>query len=112
MRMKHHVSDDPWRTGTVAWNFLNCVGRMLGFRRTLGGFELRPLLPSKWKKAAYIRPFRGTNFEVSIERGGPPGITVDGKPIQGIFIPVPPAAVAKAGKKGKAKKVKVVCRIA
>ena len=105
LRMKHHVSDDPWRTGTVAWNFLNCVDRLLGFRRTLEGFHLRPLLPSAWKGARYVRPFRGTEFEIVIERGGTPGIEVDGRAIKGDLI-----RVAKEGF-GK-KRVKVVCRTA
>jgi cellobiose phosphorylase len=107
-RMERHVSDDPWRTGTVAWNFLNCVDRLLGFRRTLEGFRLQPLIPSKWKRAAYIRPFRGTDFDVSITRcrkNEKPGITVDGKAIKGDLIEVP------AGGLGK-KTVKVVCKIA
>ena len=107
MRMQHHVSDDPWRTGTVAWNFLNCVDRLLGFRRTLKGFYLRPLLPKKWKTACYVRPFRGTAFAIRIERvgrRGAVGITVGGKAVDGDFIAVP--------KKGFGKKtVKVICRI-
>ena len=108
MRMKHHVSDDPWRTGTVAWNFLNCVDRLLGFRRTLGGFHIQPLIPSIWKQAAYVRPFRGTNFEISIVRcgkGQTPGVTVNGRAIEGDFIAVPKNGLGK-------KPVKVVCTIA
>lgn len=89
LRMKHHVSDDPWRTGTVAWNFLNAIERLLGFRRTLEGFHLRPQLPTKWRSAAYVRPFRGTNFDIRIRRGKKPGLIVDGTPIAGDFIAVP-----------------------
>ena len=103
MRMKHHVSDDPWRTGTVAWNMLNCVDRLLGFRRTLDGVHLQPMLPSKWKRAGYVRPFRGTDFDISIRRGKKAGITVDGKPIDSDFIAVPMGGLGKA--------VKVVCTI-
>ncbi len=104
MRMTHHVSDDPWRTGTVAWNFLNCVDRLLGFRREIGGVRIRPLLPSKWKQAAYQRPFRGTLFDVEIKRGATPGLTVDGEPADGDFIPVGPEGLGR-------KTVKVVCTI-
>ncbi len=105
MRMEHHVSDDPWRTGTTGWLFLICVDKLLGFRRTLGGFHLRPLLPSKWKTVSYVRPFRGTTFEITIERRGEPGIIVDGAPIEGDFIAVPQAGYGK-------KKVKILCRLA
>jgi len=88
-RVTRHVSHDPWRTGTVAWNFLNCVDRLLGFRRTLDGFHLAPMLPSKWPGASYLRPFRGTPFAVSISRGKRPHIKVDGREIEGNFIAVP-----------------------
>lgn len=105
LRMKHHVSDDPWRTGTVAWNFLNCVDRLLGFRRTLEGFHLRPLLPSNWRKGcSYVRPFRGTEFHITVLRGAKAGITVDGTAIEGDLISVPKGGLGK-------KKVKVVCTI-
>ena len=102
MRRKHHVSDDPWRTGTVAWNFLNVVDRMLGFERTLEGFNLNPQIPSKWKTVSYVRPFRGVNFDVEVKRGAKSKITVDGQVIEGNFIAVP------AGKNSK-KTVKIVC---
>jgi len=104
MRMERNVSDDPWRTGTVAWNFLNCVDRMLGFRRELAGVRIQPQLPSKWKRTSYQRPFRGTLFDVEIKRGKKEGITVDGEAIDGGFIPVPKEGLGK-------KSVKVVCTI-
>jgi cellobiose phosphorylase len=104
LRRKHNVSDDPWRTGTVAWNFLNVVDRMLGFERTLEGFNLNPQIPSKWKAVSYVRPFRGINFEVEVKRGAKSKITVDGQAVEGNFIAVP------AGKNAK-KTVKVVCTV-
>lgn len=103
-RMRRHVSDDPWRTGTVAWNFLNCVDRLLGFRRVVGGVHIRPMIPAKWPKAAYERPFRGTVFAIEVRRGANPGLTVDGKPVAGDFIPVPKQGLGK-------KRVSVVCTV-
>ncbi|MEN8254571.1 MAG: hypothetical protein ABFR33_03785 [Verrucomicrobiota bacterium] len=102
MRAKHHVSDDPWRSGTVAWNFLNVVDRLLGFDRTIDGFHLRPQLPAKWKTVRFTRPFRGVDFEIEIKKGKKPGITVDGTPVEGDFIPVPPGNRRK-------KTVRVAC---
>jgi cellobiose phosphorylase len=86
--MYRHVSDDPWRTGTVAWDFLNIVDRMLGFERTLTGFHLRPKLPSHWNEVSFVRPFRGVAFEIHLRRGPNPRIEVEGKAIEGDFIPV------------------------
>ena len=85
MRMKRHISDDPWRTGTVAWDFLNVVDCLLGFRRTLEGFRLKPQLPAVWKEVRFIRPFRGKNFDIHIKRGT---IRVNGQPYAGELIEV------------------------
>jgi cellobiose phosphorylase len=104
-RMKRNVSDDPWRSGTVGWNWLNCVDRMLGFRRELGGFRLRPQISAKWKKLSYTRPFRGTDFQIEIVRGKNPGLTVDGQAVQGDFIAVPKEGLGRRA-------MKVVCTLA
>ncbi len=90
LRTIHHVSDDPWRTGTVAWHFLNVVDRLLGFERTLEGFRLKPRLPSLWRGARYTRPFRGRTYEVEIVRGAEPGVWIEGQRLEDGLIPVPP----------------------
>lgn len=104
MRMERHVSDDPWRTGTVAWNMLNCFDRLLGFQREVDGVRIAPKIPLKWKKVNYSRPFRGTLFKVEIRRGSVPGLFMDGDPIDGNFI-----RVGKNGMRRKA--VEIVCVI-
>ena len=101
-RRKHHVSDDPWRTGTVAWHFLNVVDRLLGFQRELKGFRLRPQLPAGWKKVHFQRPFRGVCYAIEIRRGNMPGVFVDGVAIEGDFIPAQPC------KRGRTT-VRIVC---
>ena len=105
-RMVKHVSDDPWRTGTVAWHFLNIVDRMLGFRREYDGVRIAPMLPSTWQQASYIRPFRGTRFEVTIRRGQTAGLWVDGVEQPDPLIPACPTS-------GTAKRcIRVLCVIA
>lgn len=101
-RMTRHVSDDPWRSGTVAWDLLNVVDRMFGFRRTLEGFELKPQLPSGWNEAQISRPFRGVVYDIQIRRGAHARIELDGKPVQGGIIH------ASSGKR----RVSVLCEIA
>ncbi len=86
LRVKKNVSDDPWRTGTVAWNFLNLSDRLLGFRRTFEGVYFKPLLPSKWKKVKYIRPFRGAIFEVTIKRGMNKGVYYNKQKLEDNFL--------------------------
>lgn len=94
-RMKKHVSDDPWRTGTVAWNFINCFDNLLGFKRELKGVSIVPQIPSAWNKVTYKRFFRGTLFTVNIKRGDTKKIIVDGNEIAGNFIEVPPVGLEK-----------------
>lgn len=106
LRTTRHVSDDPWRTGTVAWHFLNVVDRMFGFRRTLEGFRLQPQLPSAWRGARIVRPFRGVLYDIRIRRGAKPGIEVDGKPLAGDLIAAPASSSARR------RTVRVTCTVA
>jgi len=104
-RMVHHVSDDPWRTGTVAWNFVNAVTNLLGFKAEPKGVRLVPQLPDHWDTAAFKRPFRGIDFYITIHRGPKPGIAINGEPISGDFIAMPPEGFAD-------KSIQVDCVIA
>ena len=104
-RLNRHVSDDPWRTGTIAWNILSISDQLFGFNRTLEGFRLCPKLPSHWNDARVVRPFRGVRYEIEFRRGKNPRIEVDGKAIEGNLILCPIGKPAK-------KKVKILCEIA
>jgi cellobiose phosphorylase len=104
-RLTRGVSDDPWRTGTVAWHFLNVVDRLLGFERTYEGVRFAPRLPSSWRGARFTRPFRGRIFEVEIARGRAPGVWVDGHPCRDGFLPVAPG-------RARGRVVRVRCVIA
>ncbi|MDF7824531.1 hypothetical protein P4B35_10945 [Pontiellaceae bacterium B12227] len=77
-RMVHHVSDDPWRTGTVAWNFVNAVNNLLGFKAEPAGFRLEPQLPKQWDTVTFVRPFRGIDFEITVNKGEQTKLAVDG----------------------------------
>lgn len=95
LRRKHHVSEDPWRTGTVAWNFLNISDRLLGFDRTLEGVTLQPRLPACWDSVRWERPFRGTVFEIEIRKGPVAELHVDGTRQPGNFIAIGPDGMGK-----------------
>jgi len=88
LRKDRHVSDDPWRTGTVAWNMLNCFDNLLGFKRTLKGVTIEPQIPSFWNNVSYTRIFRGTTFNITIKRGEEQMMLVDGKEQTDNFIEV------------------------
>jgi cellobiose phosphorylase len=89
LRQKKHVSDDPWRTGAVAWNILNCYDSLLGFKRDLKGVKIAPQIPSTWENVTYTREFRGTLFEVNITRGDSTQMLVDGVEQKDCFVEVP-----------------------
>ena len=89
LRKERNVSDDPWRTGTIAWNMLNCFDNLLGFKRELTGFSIKPQIPSHWNDLSFKRDFRGTMFEINIKRANTENIVVDGKEQKNNFIEVP-----------------------
>ncbi|MCK5781948.1 MAG: hypothetical protein KAH10_05125 [Flavobacteriales bacterium] len=92
---KRHVSDDPWRTGTVAWNMLNCFDNLLGFKRDINGFNIDPQLPSEWNELSFERDFRGTIFKINVKKGDTQKVLVDGVEQADSFIEVPTAGFGK-----------------
>ncbi len=94
-RLVRGVSDDPWRTGTVAWNFLNVVDGLLGFGRTYDGVQFSPQLPAEWPCAYMERPFRGSLFRCEVVRGPEGGVWVGGERLPGGFLKVPPGAALR-----------------
>lgn len=95
LRQKKNVSDDPWRTGAVAWNFLNCFDYLLGFKRDFKGVTIDPQIPSHWNELSYQRFFRGTTFKINIKRGIIQKVLVDGVEQTDAFIEVPVAGLDK-----------------
>ena len=95
LRKTRNVSDDPWRTGTIAWNMLNCYDNLLGFKRDLDGFAIDPQIPSHWDKVSYKRTFRGTIFEININRGEAQKVIFDGSEQKSNFIKVPSTGLNK-----------------
>jgi cellobiose phosphorylase len=89
LRKVKNVSDDPWRTGTVAWNMLNCFDNLLGFKRNFKGVTINPQIPSHWNELSFKRFFRGTIFNINIKRGDTQKVLVDGVAQAEAFIEVP-----------------------
>ncbi|MCK5823899.1 MAG: hypothetical protein KAG96_00660 [Ichthyobacteriaceae bacterium] len=96
IRKEVNVSDDPWRTGTVAWNVLNCYDNLLGFKRELNGVVVDPQIPSHWNNLSYERSFRGTMFTVNITRGDSQKVVVNGVEQADAFIEVPVSGLKEA----------------
>ena len=85
---------NSWLTGTAAWNYAAITQWILGIRPTLSGLEIAPVVPTSWSGFKAQRVYRGVTYHISVERAGPGNsvsLTVDGRPISGNVLPLPPA---------------------
>ena len=85
---------NSWLTGTAAWNYVAITQWILGIRPTYAGLEVAPVIPSSWSGFDAERAFRGVRYAVHVERLGPGntvGLEVDGQPVEGTIVPLPPA---------------------
>lgn len=57
-------------SGTFPWLLRNAIEGILGARAEYGGLRVDPCLPLDWPRARIQRAFRGSVFDVQIERRG------------------------------------------
>ncbi len=91
----HGEAKNSWLTGTAAWNYVAITQWILGIRPTFDGLQIAPVIPSDWPGFEATRVFRGVSYRISVERAGQGNIaslTVDGEPIDGNVVPLPPAS--------------------
>jgi len=84
-----------WYTGSAAWLHRVVAEWVLGVRPEWDGLRIEPCLPPGWTKASMVRPWRGSTWEIEIERGPSARLEVDGAPVRGSVIPVPAAPGAR-----------------
>ncbi len=90
----HGEAKNSWLTGTAAWNYVAITQWILGIRPTYQGLEIAPVIPSSWPGFTVTRRFRGVQYHIAVQRSGPGNrvsLTVDGQPIDGHVVPLPPA---------------------
>jgi len=80
-------SYQSWTTGTSAWCMMGLYEGILGIQGDYEGLRVNPCLPEAWAGAEATRRFRGTDWRITIRRGGGKGILVDGKAIEGNLLP-------------------------
>ena len=84
---------NSWLTGTASWNYVAITQHILGIKPTHWGLSVSPVIPSDWAGFKAERIFRKVKYRISFERAGPGNraqITVDGQPVEGCVIPLPP----------------------
>jgi cellobiose phosphorylase len=91
------MARNAWLTGTASWTFVAATQWILGVRPTYEGLCVAPVMPSAWPGFKARREFRGTTYEISVTREGPGNsvsLVVDGQPIAGQVVPLPPPGTA------------------
>ena len=98
-----------WYTGSAAWLHRVVCEWVLGVRPEWDGLRIEPCLPPTWERATMLRPYRGSTYELSIERsaalpqGAPPRVHLDGAELPDTLVPAPTAP-------GAVHRVEVRCR--
>ncbi|MBC7249465.1 MAG: glycosyl transferase [Anaerolineae bacterium] len=89
---------NSWLTGTAAWNYVAITQWILGIRPTYEGLQVAPVIPRDWSGFTTQRVFRGVTYHITVERVGPGNnisLKVDGQPVEGNTVPLPPAGQDK-----------------
>lgn len=90
----HGEAKNSWLTGTAAWNYVAITQWILGIRPTHSGLQVAPVIPSHWWGFRATRHYRGVTYHISVKRAGKGNavsLTVDGQPVTGNILPLPPA---------------------
>ncbi len=81
-----------WATGTAAWTLIVVWEWIFGVRPELEGLLIDPCLPSDWTEVSMLRHWKGASYKIAIQKPkgickGKVSITLDGKLIEGQFLP-------------------------
>jgi len=92
----HGEAKNSWLTGTAAWNYVAITQWILGIRPEHTGLRIAPVIPASWPGFTATRVCRGVTYHITVERRGPGNavaLTVDGRPVPGDIVPLPPPGV-------------------
>lgn len=86
----HGQAKNSWLTGCAAWNFVTVTQHILGIRADFDGLIVDPCLPSDIKELTITRKFRGVEYKINVKNKntGKTRLSVDGKEIEGITVPL------------------------
>ena len=81
-----------WLTGTASTVMVGCVEGICGMRTELNGLRIDPSIPAAWDGFKIHKAFRGKKLNITIQNPkhvqcGVKSMTVNGKQIEGNFLP-------------------------
>jgi cellobiose phosphorylase len=88
----HGEAKNSWLSGTAAWNYVAITQWILGIKPSWRGLEISPRIPADWSGFTVKRVFRGTTYEIQVDRSGTGNRTIlciNGKEIDGNIVPLP-----------------------
>jgi cellobiose phosphorylase len=88
--VRHGEAKNSWLTGTAAWNYVAIAHHMLGVRPEHDGLLVSPCIDKDLASFTIHRKCRGAEYHIRVKntgKGGPPKLTVNGKPIAGNLVP-------------------------
>ena len=83
----------PWLSGTASWSHHTALQWILGVRPEVDGLRIDPCIPKQWPGFKMTRVFRDKTLKIEVKNPsniskGVKSLTVDGKMIEGNFIPL------------------------
>jgi cellobiose phosphorylase len=92
----HGEAKNSWLSGTASWNYVAITQWILGIRPEWEGLVIAPVIPGDWPGFQAERQWRGVRYSIQVERQGPGNgveLWVNGQPMPGNRVPLPPAGV-------------------
>lgn len=93
---QYGLARNSWLTGTASWIYVAATQWILGIRPTFNGLKVAPCIPENWNGFKAVRVFRGLTYQITVKRigkGNKVSLKIDGKPISGDIVPLPPKGV-------------------
>jgi len=90
---RYGAGSNSWLTGTASWMYFAATQHILGFRPDYDGITIDPCIPNDWNGFEMTREYRGIKCNLKVgklpyENARAKALTVNGKKIEGNFIPL------------------------
>jgi cyclic beta-1,2-glucan synthetase len=77
-----------WYTGSAGWMYRVSIEDILGFKKFPSYFTLDPVIPEEWNYFEMNYKYKGTDYEIKVEKGDKKGLFLNGKEINDRRVPL------------------------